>query len=69
LVRSNDTGDIGFLSDYRRMNVAITRPRRHLCVIGDSETVGKSNHFYHSWYEWMNENAEIRYANENDNDD
>ncbi|KAI8054320.1 P-loop containing nucleoside triphosphate hydrolase protein [Syncephalis plumigaleata] len=69
LVRSNDTGEIGFLSDYRRTNVAITRPRRHLCVIGDSETVGKSDDFYRRWYEWMNENAEIRYADENDNDD
>ncbi len=35
LVRSNDVGDIGFLKDYRRMNVAITRTKEQLFVIGD----------------------------------
>jgi len=36
LVRSNDDSDIGFLKDYRRMNVAITRAKEQLFVIGDS---------------------------------
>ena len=40
LVRSNDGGEIGFLKDYRRMNVAITRAREQLFVIGDSATIG-----------------------------
>lgn len=40
LTRSNAEGAIGFLSDLRRMNVAITRPRRHLFVVGDSATLG-----------------------------
>ncbi|RIK81454.1 MAG: DNA-binding protein [Planctomycetota bacterium] len=40
LVRSNATGDIGFLADTRRMNVALTRARRKLIVIGDSATIG-----------------------------
>ena len=40
LVRSNDDGDIGFLKDYRRMNVAITRSKEQLFVIGDSATIG-----------------------------
>jgi superfamily I DNA and/or RNA helicase len=40
LVRSNDDADIGFLSDTRRMNVALTRARRFLLVIGDSATIG-----------------------------
>ncbi|KAF8435216.1 P-loop containing nucleoside triphosphate hydrolase protein [Terfezia claveryi] len=35
LVRSNETGEIGFLREGRRMNVAVTRPRRCLVVIGD----------------------------------
>ena len=40
LVRSNAEGEIGFLADVRRMNVALTRARRKLLVIGDSATLG-----------------------------
>ncbi|WP_184543087.1 AAA domain-containing protein [Mucilaginibacter sp. FT3.2] len=39
LVRSNADGEIGFLSDIRRMNVAMTRARKKLIVIGDSATL------------------------------
>ena len=39
LVRSNPGGEIGFLGDVRRMNVALTRARRKLLVIGDSATL------------------------------
>lgn len=39
LVRSNPTGEIGFLADVRRMNVALTRARRKLLVVGDSATL------------------------------
>ena len=45
LVRSNPEGEIGFLADVRRTNVALTRARRGLIVIGDSATL--ANHpFY-----------------------
>jgi superfamily I DNA and/or RNA helicase len=46
LVRSNDAGEVGFLSDVRRMNVAITRARKKLVVVGDSATVAR-----HPFYE------------------
>ena len=46
LVRSNDEGALGFLTDVRRMNVALTRARRQLMVIGDSATLGQ-----HAFYE------------------
>lgn len=42
LTRSNADGVIGFLSDYRRMNVAITRARMKLVLVGDSATLGQS---------------------------
>lgn len=45
LVRSNERGEIGFLADYRRMNVALTRAKQYLIVIGDSATVGQDPFF------------------------
>ena len=40
-VRSNPSGEIGFLAESRRMNVAITRARRQIVVVGDSATLGR----------------------------
>lgn len=52
-VRSNSKGEVGFLSDARRMNVALTRARRKLIVIGDSATLGADDFFTSllSWFE------------------
>ncbi len=52
LVRSNDDGDIGFLKDYRRMNVAITRAKEQLFVIGDSATIG-ADVFYNAFLTYI----------------
>ena len=51
LVRSNDKKEIGFLSDIRRMNVAITRAKKKLVIIGDSSTL--ANHpFYKDFIDY-----------------
>lgn len=52
LVCSNDGGDIGFLRDLRRMNVAITRARMKLIILGSSETM-TSHPFYKKLYEYV----------------
>ena len=52
LVRSNDTGEIGFLKDYRRMNVALTRAKSKLIVIGDSATLSLDS-FYQQFLDYI----------------
>lgn len=44
-VRSNNEGEVGFLGDIRRTNVAVTRARKKLIMVGDTATLG-SHHFY-----------------------
>ena len=61
LVRSNAEHEVGFLGEKRRLNVAMTRPKRHLCVIGDSETVGKGSEFLKRWMGFLEEEADLRY--------
>jgi len=65
-VRSNEKGEVGFLADIRRTNVAMTRARKKLMMIGDSATLGshpfyvdlieyvQQRKFYQSAYEVMN---------------
>lgn len=67
LTRSNDRGEIGFLKNIRRMNVALTRAKKKLVVIGDSATLGNHPFYrafldyvdtidaYHSAWEWAEE--------------
>lgn len=45
LTRSNPQGEIGFLSDIRRMNVGMTRARRKLLLVGDSATLCRHSFF------------------------
>ena len=52
LVRSNNEGQIGFLSDLRRMNVAITRARMKLIIMGNAETLSHTL-FYKKLYEYV----------------
>ncbi|XP_053400098.1 DNA-binding protein SMUBP-2-like [Mercenaria mercenaria] len=61
LVRSNKRGEVGFLSERRRINVAVTRARRHLTVIGDSETVCKDD-FLKSLIDYLNLEADVQTA-------
>lgn len=59
LVRSNDEGAIGFLKDYRRMNVAITRAQEQLFVIGDSATIG-ADPFYNAFLSYVEKEGAYR---------
>ena len=52
LVRANDEGQIGFLRDLRRMNVAITRARMKLIILGDASTLTR-HPFYKKLYEYI----------------
>ncbi len=54
MTRSNTENSIGFLSDIRRMNVAMTRARKKLVVIGDSATLSQHN-FYADFIEYAQE--------------
>ena len=52
LVRANDDGQIGFLRDLRRMNVAITRARMKLIILGDASTMTR-HPFYKKLYDYI----------------
>jgi len=61
LVRSNGDKEVGFLAEKRRLNVAMTRPRRQLVVIGDSETISTGGEFLKRWMLHLEEWADLRY--------
>ncbi|XP_036115835.1 DNA-binding protein SMUBP-2 [Molossus molossus] len=60
-VRSNRTGEVGFLAEDRRINVAITRARRHVAVVCDSRTVS-SHPFLKTLVDYFTEHGEVRTA-------
>ncbi|CAF3479561.1 unnamed protein product [Adineta steineri] len=68
MVRSNLHGEVGFLSDSRRINVAITRARRHLCIICNVQTVSRDP-FIKRLMDYMLENGQVRSAFELVDDD
>ncbi len=61
LVRSNSKMEIGFLKDYRRMNVAMTRAKKKLVVIGDSATIG-NDPFYSDFLEYCEQHGTYQSA-------
>ena len=52
MVRANEQGNIGFLNDLRRMNVAITRARMKLVILGDATTLTR-HPFYHRLHAYI----------------
>lgn len=62
LVRSNGNREVGFLNDPRRLNVAMTRPKRQLCVVGDIELLQQCGvPFLADWAKYAEEHYEIEY--------
>ncbi|KAI9345722.1 P-loop containing nucleoside triphosphate hydrolase protein [Pilaira anomala] len=75
MVRSNKEGSVGFLSEKRRLNVAMTRAKRQLVVIGDTRTLLRKGRktsasspfnrkFLSKWIEWLGKNSNKQLSQE-----
>lgn len=60
LVRSNEEGVVGFLGELRRINVAMTRAKKQLVIIGDSGTLSRDPDLT-GLIDFLNENAAIHF--------
>lgn len=67
LVRSNLDGEIGFLAETRRTNVAITRAKRHVFIVGDSNTLGR-HQFYSRLFDYISTYGDIRFISNEEMD-
>ena len=65
LVRANDKGQIGFLRDLRRMNVAMTRARMKLFILGDATTMTR-HPFYKQLYDYIQTVRNLRQQEQHD---
>lgn len=61
LVRSNEKGEVGFLGEERRLNVAMTRPKRQLVVVGDTVTISRGSNFLREWVKWSEDNSMLEF--------
>ncbi len=59
-LHSISSGFIGFVSDPRRLNVAITRPRRGLVVVGSTSTLRRGSRDWEAYLNWADEEVDER---------
>ena len=64
-VRANEQGEVGFLKDKRRLNVALTRAKRGLIVIGHLSTL-RQEPTWKSWLDWIEESGFLAWHLAND---
>ena len=58
-VRSNESGEIGFLEEFRRLNVAISRAKKYLVIVGDGDTLNKSDSFFSRFVGFLREKSKF----------